>query len=67
MAGRTTKSKEGAAVGRKPARKPDDPTQSKRFVDAARDAKADESEEGADRAFRKIARAPDKAKKAAAK
>lgn len=65
MAAKTTKPKEGAAVGRKPAPKPDDPAQSKRFIDAAREAKADESEEGADRAFRKIARAPDKAKKAA--
>jgi hypothetical protein len=55
MAGRTTKPKEGAAVGRKPTPKPDDPAQSKRFVDAARQAGADEREEAADRAFRKIA------------
>jgi hypothetical protein len=38
-------------MDRKP--KPDDPVQSKRFVDAAREAEADESEEGADRAFKK--------------
>jgi hypothetical protein len=36
-------------------RKPDDPAQSERFIDAAREAKADESKEGADRAFKKAA------------
>jgi hypothetical protein len=41
-------------MGRKPNPKPDDPEQSKRFVDAAREAEADETEEGADRAFKKI-------------
>ena len=35
-------------------RKPDDPAQSKRFIDAAREAEADETEEGADRAFNKV-------------
>lgn len=35
-------------------RKPDDPEQSKRFIDAAREAEADETEEGADRAFKKV-------------
>lgn len=42
--------------------KPDDPEQSKRFIDAAREAGADETEEGAERAFMKIARkgSPDK-------
>jgi hypothetical protein len=34
--------------------KPDDPEQSKRFIDAAREAEADETEEGADRAFKKV-------------
>ena len=33
----------------------DDPEQSKRFIEAARKAEADESEAGADRAFKKIA------------
>jgi hypothetical protein len=48
-------------MARKPDRKPDDPAQSKRFIEAAREAKADETETGADRAFRKISRAkPDK-------
>jgi hypothetical protein len=42
-------------MSRKPAPKPDDPKQYKRFLEAARDAKADETEEGADRAFKKIA------------
>jgi hypothetical protein len=41
-------------MGRKPAPKPDDPAQSKRFIDAAREAEADETEEGADEAFRKV-------------
>jgi hypothetical protein len=36
-------------------KKPDDPAQYKRFVEAARDAQADETEEGADRAFKKVA------------
>ena len=40
----------------------DDPEQSKRFIDAAREAEADESEKGADRAFKKIVhpKKPDK-------
>lgn len=41
---------------RKPAPKPDDPAQYKRFVEAAREAGADETEKGADRAFAKVAR-----------
>ena len=40
----------------KKERKPDDPEQSKRFVDAAKAAEADESEAGADRAFKKVAK-----------
>jgi hypothetical protein len=35
-------------------RKEDDPKQSKRFIDAAKEAEADESEEGAERAFKKV-------------
>lgn len=38
----------------KPPAKSDDPAQSKRFIDAAREAGADETEEGADRAFKKV-------------
>lgn len=34
--------------------KPDDPAQSKRFIDAAKEAEADETKAGADRAFKKI-------------
>jgi hypothetical protein len=41
-----------------PKPKPDDPAQSKRFIEAAREAEADETEEAADRAFKKIARQP---------
>lgn len=38
------------------AKKPkaDDEAQSKRFIDAAREAEADETKEGADRAFKKV-------------
>ena len=36
-------------------RKPDDPEQYKRFVEAAKKAEADETEEGADRAFKRVA------------
>ena len=38
-----------------PKPKPDDPAQSKRFIEAAREAEADETREGADRAFKKVA------------
>jgi hypothetical protein len=48
---------------RKPEPKPDDPEQSKRFIDAARDAEADETEAGADRAFKKVTSSPPQAKK----
>jgi len=44
-------------------RKPDDPAQSKRFVDAAREADADESEKGADDAFKKVVQDKVKPKK----
>ena len=36
--------------------KQDDPEQSKRFIEAAKKAEADESEEGAERAFKKVAK-----------
>jgi hypothetical protein len=38
---------------KKPQRTSDDAEQSKRFIDAARKAEADETEEGAERAFKK--------------
>jgi hypothetical protein len=41
---------------RKPKPPPDDPEQSKRFIEAARKAEADESEEGAEKAFDKVVR-----------
>jgi hypothetical protein len=47
------------------SRKPpnaDDPTQSKRFLETARETEADETKEGADRAFKKIATRPLKKK-----
>jgi hypothetical protein len=43
---------------RKPDRKPDDPAQYKRFLEAAQKAEADETKEGADRAFQKIISSP---------
>jgi hypothetical protein len=33
----------------------DDPKQSKRFIEAAREAEADETKKGADKAFKKVA------------
>jgi len=36
-------------------KKHDDAEQSKRFIEAAREAEADETEKGADRAFKKLA------------
>ena len=36
-------------------RKPDDPAQYKRFLEAAKKAEADETKEGAERAFKKVA------------
>jgi len=39
----------------KSKQKHDNPEQSKRFVDTAREREADESEEGADKAFKNIA------------
>lgn len=40
---------------RKPEAKQDDPEQSKRFVQAARDSEAAETEKAAERAFKKVA------------
>ena len=41
-------------MGRKPKPKPDDPAQSKRFIETAREVEAEETKEGADRAFKKL-------------
>jgi|HubBroStandDraft_6_1064221.scaffolds.fasta_scaffold117064_2 hypothetical protein len=41
-------------MGRPPKPPPDDAEQSRRFIDAAREAEADETEEGADRAFKSV-------------
>jgi hypothetical protein len=38
----------------------DDPEQSKRFIDAAKEAEADETEKGADKAFKKVVSKPSK-------
>ena len=52
------------AMTKKPQRTADDPAQSKRFIDAAREAEADETEEGAERAFKKVASKLPKERKA---
>jgi hypothetical protein len=39
---------------RKPEAKQDDPEQAKRFIEGARDHGADETEQGAQRAFKKV-------------
>lgn len=49
---------------KKQQRTTDDPEQSKRFIDAAKEAEADETEKGADRAFKKVIQPPKGAKKA---
>ena len=43
-----------------PKDKQDDAEQSKRFIEAARKAQADETEEGAERAFKKVTQAKKK-------
>jgi hypothetical protein len=43
---------------RKPKPKPDDPKQYKRFLEAAQKAEADQTEKGADQAFKKVAKRP---------
>jgi hypothetical protein len=40
----------------KQIRKPDDPAQYKRFLEAAKKAEADDTEKGADKAFKKVAK-----------
>lgn len=43
-------------MARKPTPKPDDPEQYKRFLEAAKEAQADKTEAGADRAFKTVAK-----------
>lgn len=45
-------------MSRKPAPKPDDPEQSKRFIETAREIGADEDAKTFERAFKKIVRTP---------
>jgi hypothetical protein len=49
--------------GNAPKRERDDPKQSERFIEAAKKAEADESEEGAQRAFKGVVSKPPKARK----
>lgn len=48
-------------MARKPAPKPDDPEQSKRFIETAEEVGADTDDEALERAFKKIV--PSKTKK----
>jgi len=45
-------------MGRKPASKPDDPAQSKRFIETAEQVGADTDDEALERAFKKIVPPP---------
>jgi hypothetical protein len=45
-------------MSEKPKPKPNDPAQYKRFLEAAKKAEANETEEGADRAFKKVTSSP---------
>jgi hypothetical protein len=47
-------------MGRKPAPKPDDPAQSQRFLDTAKEVGADTDDEALERAFKKIISRPSK-------
>jgi hypothetical protein len=47
-------------VGRKPAPKPDDPSQSKRFIESAEEVGADTDDAALERAFKKIVSQPSK-------
>ena len=50
-------------MGRKPEPKPDDPAQSQRFLDTAKEVRADADDEALERAFKKIAIKPLKERK----
>jgi hypothetical protein len=54
---RITQSSQQKAANEMPDNKikQEDPEQSKRFLEAAREAEADETDKGADRAFKKVA------------
>jgi hypothetical protein len=49
-------------MGRTPAPKSDDPEQSKRFLETAKDVGADEDAEALDQVFKKIASRKDRSK-----
>jgi len=51
-----TSSKKPAARPAKTETRPDDPEQYKRFLEAAKEAGADETAKGADKAFRSVAK-----------
>jgi hypothetical protein len=53
---------QGKGMRRKPAAPHDDPEQSKRFLEAAKAAEADETEKGAEKAFKSVVK-PRKAKR----
>lgn len=47
-------------MGRKPEPKPDDPAQSQRFLDTAKEVRADTDDAALERAFKKIVPGPSK-------
>jgi hypothetical protein len=53
MANSSNKQKKGEVLSRKPVRQ-DDPEQYKRFLEAAKEAGADETAKAADRAFKSV-------------
>lgn len=44
----------GSVMSRQPKPKPDDPEQSRRFIETARERETDESQDAFDKAFKKI-------------
>ena len=50
-------------MSRKPTPRPDDPEQSKRFIEMAREVGAEGSKEDFEKAFKKVAKEKQKAKK----
>jgi hypothetical protein len=54
-----------AVMGRKPEPKPDDPAQSQRFLDTAKEVRADTDDKALERALKKVADSSVKKKPAA--
>lgn len=52
--GRLEAGAKSCPMGRKPSQKPDDPVQSKRFIETAEQVGADEDEKALERAFERV-------------